>query len=46
MRTLLEVKTEIAALLEECGVSDGANGSTVVTASITKNKLARNKNRI
>jgi hypothetical protein len=46
MRTLLDVKTEIAALLEECGVSNGANGSTVVTTSITKHKLARNKNRI
>jgi hypothetical protein len=46
MRTLLEVKTEIAALLEECGVKDGANGSTTVTTSITKNKLARNKKRI
>lgn len=46
MRTLLDVRTEIAVLLSECGVSDGANGSTVVTTSITKNKLARNKNRI
>lgn len=46
MRTLLDVKTEIAELLSECGVSNGANGSTRVATSITKNKLARNKNRI
>lgn len=46
MRTLLEVKTEIAALLEECGVKNGSNGSATVTTSITKNKLARNKKRI
>lgn len=46
MRTLLDVKTEIAELLAECGVGGGANGSTIVTTSITKNKLARNKNRI
>lgn len=46
MRTLLEVKTEIAALLEECCVVPGSNGSTRVTTSITKAKLSRNKNRI
>lgn len=46
MRTLLEVKTEIAALLEECGVHQGKNGSTLVTTSINKSKLSRNKNRI
>lgn len=46
MRTMLDVKTEIAELLSECGVSDGKNGSTVVTTSITKGKLARNKKRI
>lgn len=46
MRTLLEVKTEIAALLSECGVRNGEKGSTIVTTSITKSKLARNKNRI
>lgn len=46
MRTLLEVKTEIAELLSECGVVNGHNGSTVVATSITKGKLARNKNRI
>lgn len=46
MRTLLEVKTEMAALMEECGVKPGIKGSTVVTTSITKIKLARNKKRI
>ena len=46
MRTLLDVKTEIAALLSECGVETGANGSYVVSSSITKNKLSRNKNRV
>jgi hypothetical protein len=44
MRTLLEVKTEISTLLQECGVKNGANGSSVVSTSITKNKLAKNKN--
>jgi hypothetical protein len=46
MRTLLDVKTELAALQSECGVGNGANGTTVVSTSITKHKLARNKKRI
>lgn len=46
MRTLLEVKTEIAALRGECGVKDGKSGSTFITTSITKRKLSMNKKRI
>lgn len=46
MRTLLEVRTQIAELLSECGVVEGEKGTTVVTTSISKSKLSRNKNRI
>lgn len=45
MRTLLEVKTEIATLTESC-VETRSNGSTIVVGSLTKAQLSRIKNRI
>lgn len=45
MRTLLDVKTEIATLTESC-VEYGANGSVMVTGSLTTRQLSRIRNRI
>lgn len=45
MRTLLEVRTEIAALTSSI-VEKGENGSTVIVGSLKKGQVSRIKNRI